>query len=410
MSREWHIMVAGGGMVGNAMAALLAKAAPSVSVTVLDAQGPPSWNPDAEVGLRVSALSLASQRILETCGAWENIASGRVSPYREMRVWDAAGAPDGVAALRFRAADVAARCLGHIVENELIRQGLRDCLASLANVQLVDEAPVAALDLAEERAEVRLEDGRRFRGALVVGADGAGSPTRQMAGLEVRGHDYPQKAVVAHLRPEHPHRETAWQRFLPEGPLALLPLADGRVSIVWSASPEQADALLAMEDRAFLDEVAEAAGGALGAMLECSRRAAFPLRMRYAPVYTRPRFALAGDAAHAVHPLAGQGVNLGFLDAAALAEVLAAGVAEGRDPGDHALLRRYERWRKGENLMAMAAFDGLNRLFSNDSVLLGGLRRAGFSVVDRLGPLKSMFIRRAMGVDGDLPAAARAAA
>ncbi len=410
MSRQPDVLVVGGGMVGNAAAALMAKAAPSLSVTVLDAQAPPNWAPDSPVGLRVSALSLASRRILEACGAWHSIASARTSPYREMRVWDAAAAPDGMAALRFRAADVAASELGYIVENELIRQSLRESLSGFPNVQLVDEAPVAGLEPGEERAEIRLEDGRRFRGALVVGADGAGSPTREMAGLKVRGHDYPQKAVVAHLRPEHPHQETAWQRFLPEGPLALLPLADGRVSIVWSTSPERADALLAMDDAAFMDEVAEAAGGVLGAMVECSRRAAFPLRMRYAPVYTRPRFALVGDAAHAVHPLAGQGVNLGFLDAAALAEVLAAGVGEGRDPGDHALLRRYERWRKGENLMAMAAFDGLNRLFSNDSVLLGSLRRAGFSVVDRVGALKSLFIRRAMGVDGDLPAVARTAA
>ena len=155
--------------------------------------------------------------------------------------------------------------------------------------------------------------------------------------------------------------------------------------------------------------VTDASAGVLGAMVECGPRGAFPLRMRYAPVYTLPRFALAGDAAHAVHPLAGQGVNLGFLDAAALAEVVLAGLRERRDPGDHALLRRYERWRKGENLMAMAAFDGLNRLFSNDSTLLGSLRRAGFSVVDRVAPVKAMFIRRAMGVDGDLPAAARPA-
>jgi len=409
VKRDSDIVVVGGGMVGNAAAALLARGAPELSITVVDAQPPGGWNPADDVGLRVSALSHASRRILEACGAWATIEAGRVSPYREMRVWDAGVDPDGPAALRFRATDVAAEALGHIVENELVRHGLREVLSRLPNVQLLDEARVAGLELADDRAELKLEDTRRLRARLVVGADGAASGTRALAGLEVKGHDYEQKAVVGHLRPERDHRATAWQRFLADGPIALLPLADGRVSIVWSTHPGHADALLAMDDEAFMAAVTDASAGVLGAMLECGPRGAFPLRMRYAPVYTLPRFALAGDAAHAVHPLAGQGVNLGFLDAAALAEVLLAGLRERRDPGDHALLRRYERWRKGENLMAMAAFDGLNRLFSNDSSLLGSLRRASFSVVDRVAPVKAMFIRRAMGVDGDLPAAARPA-
>ena len=409
MKRDADIVVVGGGMVGNAFAALLAGAARDLSIVVVDADRPPAWDPAGDVGLRVSALSLASRRVLEACGAWEAIAAGRVGPYTEMRVWDEGADPGGAAALRFRATDVAADALGHIVENELVRHALRESLARLPGVQVVDEARVAGLSLDDAGAEVRLEDGRRLRARLVVGADGAGSRTRELAGLQVRGHDYDQKAVVGHLRPERDHGRTAWQRFLADGPIALLPLGDGRVSIVWSTHPGHADALLALDDEGFRGAVAAASGEALGAMLECGPRGAFPLRMRYAPVYTRPRFALAGDAAHAVHPLAGQGVNLGFLDAAALAEVVSAGLREGRDPGDHALLRRYERWRKGENLMAMAAFDGLNRLFSNDSAALGALRRAGFQVVDRLAPLKAMFIRRAMGVDGDLPRTARPA-
>jgi 2-octaprenylphenol hydroxylase len=233
-----------------------------------------------------------------------------------------------------------------------------------------------------------------------------------MAGLEVRGHDYEQRAVVCNLRCQLPHGETAWQRFLPQGPIALLPLADGRVSIVWSTTPERAAQLLEMDDESFRAAVAEASDGCLGEMLDAGPRAAFPLRMRHAPVYTRARYALVGDAAHTVHPLAGQGVNLGFLDAAALAQVVGAGLAAGRDPGDPALLRRYERWRKPENVLAMRAFDGINRLFSNDNPGLGAVRRAGLTLVDRLAPLKGVFIRRAMGLEGDLPAAAggRAAA
>jgi len=405
--RECDVVVVGGGMVGAALAGLLARRAPDATVTVLDAAAAPAWRPDAPHGLRVSALSAASARILECCDAWRTIAAGRISPYREMRVWDAATAPYAAGAIHFSAADVAAAELGHIVENDLVQLALCAALARLANVELLHGARLASLELAGERAELRLEDGRRLRSRLVVGADGAGSPSRAMAGLKVRGHDYEQSAVVANLRCERHHGYTAWQRFLVEGPIALLPLADGRVSIVWSTTPERAVQLLAADDAAFCSAVTEAADAVLGNVLATGPRAAFPLRMRWAPVYTRARFALAGDAAHAVHPLAGQGVNLGFLDAAALSDVVAEGLAAGRDPGDPALLRRYERWRKGENLMAMAAFDGINRLFSNASPTLGTLRRAGFTLVHRVGPMRSAFVKRAMGLQGDLPRAAR---
>lgn len=407
MRRECDIAVVGGGMVGTALAGLLAQYAPDAAVTVVDAAAPPAWRPDALHGLRVSALSAASVRILGRCDAWQTIAAGRISPYREMRVWDAATTPHEAGAIHFKAADVAAAELGYIVENELVQLSLCGALARRPNVELLHGTSLESLDLAGDRAELRLADGRRLRSRLVVGADGAASPSRTMAGLEVRGHDYEQTAIVANLRCEQHHGYTAWQRFLAEGPIALLPLADGRVSIVWSTTPARAAQLLACDDAGFRAAVTEAADGVLGAVLETGPRAKFPLRMRWAPVYTRGRFALAGDAAHAVHPLAGQGVNLGFLDAAALSEVVSEGLAAGRDPGDPALLRRYERWRKGDNLMAMAAFDGINRLFSNANPTLGTLRRAGFSLVHRLGPMRSAFVRRAMGLQGDLPRAAR---
>ena len=409
MRTEVDITVVGAGMVGAATAALLAKQAPGAVITVLEADAPPRWRRDEQPGLRVSALSEASRRVLEACGAWDEIAAGRVSPYAHMRVWDSGIPAGGPGAIRFDAADVAAPLLGHIVENELVRQALRNALLRLGNVKLLDGARLESLTLGPERAEVGIEDGRRLQARLVVGADGAGSPSRELAGLEVTGHDYEQRAVVCNLRCQLPHGETAWQRFLPEGPIALLPLADGRVSIVWSTTPAHAEALLAADDQEFCAAVAEAADGCLGEVLEAGPRAAFPLRMRHAPVYTRARYALVGDAAHTVHPLAGQGVNLGFLDAAALAEIVAGGLAAGRDPGDPALLRRYERWRKPENVLAMRAFDGINRLFSNDIPALGTIRRAGFTMVDRLAPLKGAFIRRAMGLDGDLPPVARPA-
>lgn len=410
MRRDADIVIVGAGMVGAASAALLARQAPAASIVVLDAEPPPVWRADDEPGLRVSALSEASRRILISCGAWPQIAAARISPYSQMRVWDGAVPAGGPGGIHFSAAEVGAAVLGHIVENELVRLALRKVLLELDNVRLLDDARLAALELDGERAEIVVEDGRRLRGRLVVAADGAGSTARSLAGLEFRGHDYEQKAVVCHVRCQLPHRATAWQRFLPDGPIALLPLADGRVSIVWSTTPQRADELLAAGEAEFCAAVTAASDGCLGEVLAVGARAAFPLRMRQAPVYTRGRIALVGDAAHTVHPLAGQGVNLGFLDAAALAQTVATGLAAGRDPGDPALLRRYERWRKAENLLAMAAFDGLNRLFSNDDQALGTLRRAGLAAVDRLAPLKGVFIRRAMGLEGELPGAARPAA
>jgi 2-polyprenylphenol 6-hydroxylase len=407
MRREPDIAVVGAGMVGAATAALLARMSPGASVAVLDAETPPRWRAEDEPGLRVSALSEASRRVLAACGAWDEIAAGRISPYRHMRVWDGAIPTGGTGSIHFSAADVAAPVLGHIVENELVRLALRNALRGMENVTLLDSARLATLGWQEERAELVTEDGRSLRARLVVGADGANSHSRAMAGLSVEGHDYEQRAVVCNLRCQLPHGETAWQRFLPTGPIAMLPLADGRVSIVWSTTPEQAAALLAADDESFRAAVAEASAGCLGDVLEAGPRAAFPLRMRHASAYTRARYALVGDAAHTVHPLAGQGVNLGFLDAAALAETVAAALAAGRDPGDAALLRRYERWRKPENIIAMRAFDGINRLFSNNDPGLGAIRRAGFALVDRLAPLKGVFIRHAMGLDGDLPEVAR---
>lgn len=409
MKGEPDIVVVGAGMVGAATAALLARRATDTQVTVLDAEAPPRWRAGDEPGLRVSALSEASRRVLVACGAWDEIAAGRVSPYAHMRVWDGAIPAGGPGAIRFSAADVAAPVLGHIVENELVRLALRNALLAMENVRLFDGARLAGLSLDGERAVLEIDDGRRLHARLVVGADGAGSPSRGMADLDVLGNDYDQRAVVCWLRCQQPHGETAWQRFLPEGPIALLPLDDGRVSIVWSTTPAQAETLLAADDETFRAMVARASDGCLGDVLEAGPRAAFPLRMRFAPVYTRARFALVGDAAHTVHPLAGQGVNLGFLDAAALAETVGSGLAAGRDPGDPELLRRYERWRKPENVIAMRAFDGINRLFSNDDPALGAIRRAGFMLVDRLAPLKGMFIRRAMGLEGDLPEVARPA-
>jgi 2-octaprenylphenol hydroxylase len=210
--------------------------------------------------------------------------------------------------------------------------------------------------------------------------------------------------VVAHLRPERPHAHTARQRFLPTGPLALLPLTDGRVSLVWSTAPAHAGELTALGAADFNAAVTRASAGVLGELVLASGRAAFPLRLLHARDYTRERFALVGDAAHAVHPLAGQGVNLGLLDAGTLVQVLVDGVQAGLAPGETRVLRRYERWRKAENLPALATMDGLKRVFALSLPGFGPLRRLGISLVDHGGPVKLALMRRAMGLSGDLPA------
>lgn len=408
MRGEVDIAIVGAGMVGAATAALLARQAPAALIAVLDAEAPPSWQAGDDIGLRVSALSEASRRVLAACDAWDEIAAGRISPYAFMRVWDSAVPAGGPGTVRFSAADVAAPLLGHIVENELVRLALRNALLRLENVSLMDGARLAALSLEGERAVLSIEDGRRLQARLVVGADGAASRSRALAGLEVSGHDYEQRAVVCHLRCQLSHGDTAWQRFLPEGPIALLPLADGRVSIVWSTTPDHAAALLEADDESFRAAVGEASDGCLGEVLEAGPRAAFPLRMRHAPVYTRARYALVGDAAHTVHPLAGQGVNLGFLDAGALVDALVAGRAAGRSPGHLRDLRAYERSRRGHNSLTQATMDLFKHLFGSDSTLLGVARNLGLGVAGRLPPLRRQFERVALGYGLELPSLCRA--
>jgi 2-octaprenylphenol hydroxylase len=254
---------------------------------------------------------------------------------------------------------------------------------------------------------VTLEDGREIQARLLVAADGANSRVRGLAGIPVRGWGYDQNAVVATVRPERPNRDTAWQRFMPSGPLAFLPINDGRCSIVWSTSPEQAQQLLALEPEAFCEALGGASDYVLGEILETGPRASFPLRLQHATHYVQPGLALVGDAAHAIHPLAGQGVNLGFLDAATLAEVLTEARRASRDIGSHGVLRRYERTRKGDNLMMLAAMDGFKRLFGNDLAPLRLLRNLGLRLTDSADPVKQLIMRRALGMLGEQPRLAR---
>ncbi len=399
MNTSYRAIVIGSGAVGATLACQLARK--GVRTALIEAREPPAFDPDA-LDLRVFAISRATQRIWNQLGVWGEMHARRASPYRAMEVWDARGR----GRIHFDAAELGEPDLGHIVENRLIQSVLFELARSLDTLDMFCPASPEAIALEPDCARVTLADGRVLEAELVVAADGARSRVRELAGIDVQTHAYAQKALVAHVRGEQAHGETARQVFLPEGPLAFLPLLDGRCSIVWSADDARADQLLALDDAAFLAELTQASEGVLGAMLETTPRASFPLAAVHARRYVIPRLALIGDAAHTVHPLAGQGVNLGVLDAAALAEVLESALREG-DLGELALLRRYERWRRGENLSMQTALTGFKALFGSRLGLIASIRSAGIGLVDRMGPVKSELMRRAMGISGDLPRAAR---
>ena len=400
-TNHYDIVIVGAGMVGATLAAALIDS--GLRVAVLEGAAPRDVVADDPIDHRVSAITRASQQVFTAIGAWSGMVARRVSPFREMHVWDAGSA--GV--IHFDSAEVGEDALGHIVENRVVQIALWQRLQQADNITLLCPAACTALERTHHRIEVRLADGDKVSAPLVVGADGAQSRVRHFAAIPTHGWQYDQHAVVATVQTEYAHRETAWQRFLASGPLAFLPLHDGRCSIVWSTTPVQAMRLAALDESEFCVELAEAFEHKLGRILSVGERVAFPLSLQHAQHYVAPNLALIGDAAHVIHPLAGQGVNLGILDAVSLSEVLLDAHRAGRRIGDLAVLRRYERWRKGDNLMMMAAMDGFKRLFGSEERVLQWLRGGGLSLIDHAGPLKHLIIRQAMGRGIDLPRLAR---
>ena len=401
------LIIVGAGMVGSTLALALQNA--GLRIKLIDA-GPLEVQPFDIAGPfepRVSALSAASQRILERVGAWQVIVERRASPYTNMHVWDGSGTGQ----IHFSAASVHAEVLGHIVENNVVQDALLDALKSSGSVELMPNVRLEQMQRNESGWTLTVADGQQLDAPLVVAADGAKSAVRRLVGCETREWDYLHHAIVTSVRCAEPNQRTAWQRFTDDGPLAFLPLTtegDSHwCSIVWSVTEPEAQRLMALDDEAFRQALGRAFEYRLGEVMEADPRLCIPLRQRHAKRYVQPGLALIGDAAHTIHPLAGQGVNLGLLDAAVLAEVLLAAIARGAQLDDLRVLSRFERRRMPQNLMMMAAMEGFERLFQADQLPLRWLRNAGLKGIQALPEAKALFVRQALGLSGDLPHLAR---
>ncbi len=395
------VIVVGGGMVGALTAAALG--ACGIDVVLLEKTAPAPF--DAEVhDLRVSAVSEASERMLEAVGAWDGIRQMRLCPYRRMLVWES----QSTAQTLFDSSTIGLPHLGHIVENRVIQLGLWQQLQEMDNVTMVCPGQVDSLQIETERVVIS-SGGQEYSAALVVAADGANSAVRSMANIDVEGETYNQHALVATVATDEPQQDITWQRFTPNGPQAFLPLSGHRASMVWYESGETIAMLKQLPDDEFLRAMESSFPERLGGLRSLEGLGSFPLKWQHANDYVGPRLALVGDAAHSVHPLAGQGVNMGMLDAAALVECIVDQHAKGGDIGSSRGLRRYERWRRPQNNVMIRMLDGIHQAFQPQShaVVISTLRGFALRGADKIRPLNALCIKLAMGLEGDLPQLAR---
>jgi ubiquinone biosynthesis UbiH/UbiF/VisC/COQ6 family hydroxylase len=387
------VAVVGGGVVGAACALALARS--GLEVALVEGAAPAPWRAD-QPDLRVYAFAADNAALLGALGVWEAVRAAKVQPYRRMRVWDAAGGGE----LAFDADAFGRRELGWIVEHGLLVDRLWAALPA-AGVRVHCPARVTALEPVGEDdgfARLQLDDGTRLHVRIAIAADGARSTLRELAGLRMERHDYAQRGIVAYVATERRHEDTAWQRFLPTGPLALLPCADGSSSIVWTLPDAEAARLLALDDAEFGRELTRASDARLGAIRPLSARAAFPLRRQLVDRHAKGRVLVLGDAAHVVHPLAGQGVNLGLRDVAALQAQVDGAHRAGADWASPVRLARWSRARKSENALAAHAFEAINRLYGSDGMAATLLRGPLLGLAGKLPPLTHLLWKKAAGL------------
>ena len=395
----YDVAIVGGGLVGNTLACALGSNGYTVAVIEAREPGP---EPDDTLSPRVSAITRASERILRALEVWSRIPEDHIGTFRQMHVWDLPGRGE----IRFDSAEIAEPSLGYIVENHRLQHALAQRLMEIDSITTYRPATLKELWINRSSAILNL-DHARVEARLVVGADGSQSRVRQLAGIDAKQGDYGQRAVVSIVSCAKGHQETAWQRFFDTGPLAVLPMSGDNACIVWSTSPEHAESLTAMPTGMFDEMLNGGLEGKLDTLSSVGPRQSFPLRWLQSNEYVRPRLALIGDAAHTIHPLAGQGVNLGMYDAGVLSQVMTQATERGRNFFELPVLRRYERWRRGHNLMMHAAMNGFFWLFASAVPGIEILRNAGLAATNKLDPVKRLIMRHASGLAGDLPDLAR---
>lgn len=403
---QTDVIIVGAGMVGSALALALNQSGLDCMLLDSASLNPKPFEPNSSFAPRVSALSISSQNLLQNLGAWDGIHKRRACPYQQMQVWDGSGTGN----IQFSASQAQACHLGHIVENRIVQDALLEQLQD-SDISLMPHAKLNQLRRSGDGWLLELADGNQLRTRLLIAADGANSSIRRLTGCDTREWDYRHHAVVTSVRTEQAHQHCCWQVFTDEGPLALLPLqhADGDnwCSIVWSLPPERAAQVMQLEDEEFCRQLERTFEQRLGRILHADPRFSVPLRQRHAKRYIQHGLAFIGDAAHVIHPLAGQGVNLGFLDVASLADCLLHAQQRGENIASQQVLSRFERQRMPHNLAMMAAMQGFQDLFQADQLPIRLLRNLGLSGINRLPEAKNLFVRQALGLGMELPPLAR---
>ena len=398
MSNRFDVIINGAGLVGSSIAIGLAKA--GFKVLVIEFHPLEKLYPQDDYGLRVSAFTPSSKKWLEYVDAWDGLQhTGRITPFLHMHVWD----EGGMGEFTFDAVGTGSDALGWIMDNEATQGVLIDRALQLDNITILDNTKLESFEKIADDVCVTLSNGDQYVTELIVGADGGRSMVRDWANIPTTGWSYGQKTIVGQVRPEKSHDNTCWQRFLDNGPLALLPLNDGRCSLAWHTTYEEADELLALDPEAFSDRLSEGFQWKFGRIEIAGKLGAYPLRLNHAQTYVRENFALAGDAAHSIHPLAGLGVNIGYLDSATLVEELINAKKAGISLGDLTMLKRYEKRRKAHNMLIMGSMDLFKRSSTSQSKVIKGVRNLGLSATNKLPFVKRKLARMAMGYYGDIP-------